>query len=218
MNTVAEVLHLFAGPKHTVPYLNSTVETAIFKSELIDSVNVTTLGIEHDEQADTKHHGGPDKALCVYLNESYRYWKKYDQYEISNGSFGENLILSQVKEDEVCIGDTYKIGELVVQVSQPRQPCFKLAVRNGWKEMTVISRNSGYTGFYLRVLEEGTLVPHAQVELVSRIEPRISIKEANTLLYSPDASIERLTTLINVKELAEAFRKDLIKKLNKIQK
>lgn len=222
MPTLAKVVQLFRGQKQAVPYMKKTIDTAIYKSRLNEQVNVSVLGLANDEQADTKHHGGPDKAICVYLEESYSYWQSYKERNIAFGSFGENVIFSQLTEDEVCIGDCYKIGNLLVQVSQPRQPCFKLGIRNDWAEMTVIARNSGYTGFYLRVLEEGVLEPEAEVKLISREPLLFSIKEANTLLYTDadsqdETKIHKIKQLIELDTLAEAFKKDLIKKLNKLQ-
>jgi len=217
MSIFPEIKHIFVGKKQEQLYNNKPVLTAIFKDEVQEPIYATKLGFQQDEQADTKHHGGEDKAICVYLNESYTYWGKYNQHSINVGSFGENLVFSFLKEDEVCIGDIYKIGSAVVQVSQPRQPCFKLGIRNNWPEMVVISRNSGYTGFYLRVLEEGEITPQDKIELMSKEEKRYSIKYVNELLYGQHVTSTQIEEALQLTSLADSCKKDLTKKLNKLQ-
>lgn len=216
MNSLATTTHIFVGKAKQLPYLNKTVQTAIFKQLTEAPTFASSLGFTGDEQGDTKHHGGLDKAICVYLDQSYQYWKKYEQHQITYGSFSENLVLNMFKEDEVCIGDTYKIGEAIVQVSQPRQPCYKLGIRNDWKEMVVISRNSGYTGFYLRVLQEGFIAPGDKIERLQREETALSIKHINDLLYSQHAKTEQLKQALHLSSLADSCKHDLTKQLHKL--
>lgn len=217
MGNDGQVKHVFSGKIQKLPFKKIEIETAIFKSEVFEPVYVNKLGIESDEQGDKKYHGGPEQALCVYLDESYKYWTKYKERHVESGCFGENLVLSQLKEDDVHIGDVYKIGDITVQVSQPRQPCSRLGFRNDWPEMVVISRNSKLTGFYLRVIEEGYIKPDDEITLLSRVSNSISIKDINGLLYENDVKIEQLQHAVSLEHLAESFKKDLQKKLDKLQ-
>ena len=208
---------LFIGKSKLVPYQNKQVETGIFKEAQQQPVIVHKLGIVGDEQGDKVHHGGEDKAICVYLNSSYQYWKKYKEYEIAPGAFGENIVLSNWREEDIYIGDQFQIADAIVEVSQPRQPCFKLGIRNNWKEMLVLARNSGYTGFYLRVIQEGTILPGASCSLIRRAESSISVRELNKLLYSNHQNKDQLQYALQIPSLAEAFKKSLRQKLDKLR-
>src|SRR6185503_20929609 len=117
---------------------------------------------EGDRQADLKNHGGPDKAVCVYSFDHYPYWEEwFGQVEahgrgpLQPGAFSENLTISGVRETELCIGDIFGAGQAVVQLSQPRQPCTKLAGKNGRKDLPGAIHENGFSGFYLRVILEG---------------------------------------------------------------
>lgn len=211
------IISFHVGKPKEVAHGEKLVSTAIFKHASDASHFISITGVEGDAQGDTVHHGGPDKAICVYLQNSYTYWPKYGR-QLEYGAFGENMTISHLKEDEVKIGDVYRIGQLVVQVSQPRQPCFKLGIRNQWPELVKLSRNSGYTGFYLRVLEEGVAAKGMKVEMISAATHSLSIFEANSIMYSKQSTSEQLQKLLAIPELAEAWKTAIHKRLERLQK
>lgn len=155
-------------------------------------------GFEGDGQADRRNHGGPDKAVCVYPSDHYAHWEKLFGRTLEPASFSENLTVSGAVEGEVCIGDVFGVGEAVVQVSQPRTPCGKLAGKNRQRLLTSWVAQSGFSGFYMRVLSEGLVREEDTFELVERHPDRISITAVNDIVFgrSEDAGlISRLSDL-----------------------
>jgi MOSC domain-containing protein YiiM len=151
-----------------------------------------------DRQADLLNHGGLEKAVCVYPFEHYPYWSRRLGRDLKPGAFSENLTVSGAIETEVCVGDVFRIGEAVVQVSQPRMPCAKLAGKNGSKLLPKLIANVGYTGFYMRVLSEGVVGAGDGFDLERAHPDRITIADVNSIIYEKSydiALIERLAEL-----------------------
>ncbi|MGH7775595.1 MAG: MOSC domain-containing protein [Candidatus Dormibacterales bacterium] len=143
--------------------------SGIYKRPVTGPVWLGELNLEGDGQADLKTHGGPDRSVCVYPSEHYPYWiRELDLAGLPHPSFGENLTVGGLLEDEVCVGDTFRIGEAVVQVTQPRLPCWKLARRLQVKDMAVRVRGTGKTGWHMRTLQPGLLEAGQEMELVER--------------------------------------------------
>ncbi len=141
-------------------------------------------GFRGDEQADRKNHGGPDKAVCVYPAEHYPHWNQaLGLTELPWGAFGENFTTEGLLETGVCVGDIFGIGAARVQISQPRQPCWKLARRWRIKDLPVQLENAGFTGWYFRVLEEGLVERGASFSLVKRPHPEWTIEQANQVMH-----------------------------------
>lgn len=146
--------------------------STIFKQPVAGPVRLTTLNLEGDRQADLVAHGGPDKALMAYAASHHQDWRRdLSQLDLGPGGFGENLTVEGLDEEAVYIGDVYRVGSAVVQVSQPRQPRWTLARRWGVKDLALRVRQRSWTGWYLRVLEEGVLQTGAAVELLERPNP-----------------------------------------------
>ena len=144
------------------------------------------------------NHGGPEKAVCVYPFDHYAHWERMFGRRLEWGAFSENLTVSGAVETEVCIGDVFRVGDAVVQVSQPRTPCSKLAGKNGERLLTKWVGQSGYTGYYLRVLSEGDVSVDDAFERVENHHDLISIADVNDVIFgrSDDAGmIERLANL-----------------------
>jgi MOSC domain-containing protein YiiM len=155
-------------------------------------------GFEGDGQADRRNHGGVDKAVCVYPFDHYAYWDKLFGRPLEPASFSENLTVSGAVEDEVCIGDVFGVGEAVVQVSQPRTPCGKLAGKNRQRLLTRWVAESGYTGFYMRVLSEGLVSNGDACEPIERHLERIPVAAVNDIVFGRSEDehlIERLAYL-----------------------
>nr|WP_036668617.1 MOSC domain-containing protein [Paenibacillus sp. HW567] len=152
-----EVISLNVGKPKTVDYRGKPLETGIYKLPAAGRVQLHLGGFDGDGQADLVNHGGPDKAVCVYPIEHYAYWEQQLGKRLEYSAFGENITASGLLETEVCIGDVYEIGSALLQVSQPRFPCYKLSQKHGPAEMPAQVLSTGYSGFYFRVLREGQI-------------------------------------------------------------
>jgi MOSC domain-containing protein YiiM len=145
-------------------------ETAIYKDPVRGPVWVGATNLEGDGQADMRVHGGPDQAVMAYSADHYPEWRAtLNLPELSYGAFGENFTISGMSEETVCFGDIYEIGEMRVQVTKQRQPCFKLARRLERPEVVRMVVETGRSGWYLRVLKEGAVEAGLPVVLVERL-------------------------------------------------
>ncbi|WP_051587715.1 MOSC domain-containing protein [Paenibacillus darwinianus] len=142
-----------------VPVLHGRqeVQTGIFKTTVDGPVRAAVNGLPGDGQADTVNHGGPDKAICVYSRSHWEHWEREWGEPPAFGAFGENFTITGGAEEDIGIGDIIRVGEAVAQVSQPRLPCFKLGLKHGRPELPGQVLESGRTGYYFRVLEEGAV-------------------------------------------------------------
>ena len=143
------------------------IVTAFVKTPVHGAVQVGPLGLPGDEHV-YEHHGGPDMALLAYSKEHYAHWRSLGLDLPEAGAMGENLTTTGLREAEVCIGDVLQAGTSVLQVTQPRTPCFKLAARYGRKDLPALMQETGFTGFLLRVLVAGEIRAGAEVRLVRR--------------------------------------------------
>ncbi|GAB3134519.1 MOSC domain-containing protein [Amycolatopsis stemonae] len=153
------------GHRRELPVLSAITKARVAAPEL----KLTELNLDGDRQADLTVHGGVDKAVYVYPAEHYAAWRE-DGLSVAVADFGENVSLSGVTEDDVRIGDVWSWGDALVQVSQPRSPCFKLAMKTGRKDVTPLMIDSGRSGWYLRVLRPGTVPTSGAIELVERAD------------------------------------------------
>jgi MOSC domain-containing protein YiiM len=156
--------------------------SGIAKHPVSGAVRVGTTNLAGDGQADLSVHGGPDKAILGYASAHYPHWARDLGVELPAGAFGENLLIAGQDEDSVCIGDTYAIGSAVLQVSQPRQPCWKLASRWGVPTLPALVERSGRGGWYLRVVQAGELEAGDQVELIGRPQPDWTVRRVQVAL------------------------------------
>ncbi len=163
--------------------------TALVKDAVRGPLHLGTINFDGDDQADRLVHGGPDKAVCAYPAAHYPRWWADDGWpehlvpeRFGYGSFGENVTVSApLTEDDVCIGDVLRLGEATVQISQPRSPCWKLGRRWGYRELTARVRATGRTGWYLRVLETGSVEPGAALVLLDRPFPEWTVAETSRI-------------------------------------
>jgi MOSC domain-containing protein YiiM len=188
--------------------------TAFVKTPVAGRVRVGELGLEGDEQAERKNHGGLDKAVLAYSADHYAYWRDHlSLTEMPFGGFGENLSIAGCQECAVCIGDRWRAGEVLFEVSQPRQPCWKMARR--WQIVDLPKQviQNGRSGWYLRVLEPGELTAGMAIELVSRPRPTWTLARANRLLYHEQGNIAGMEELANLPELSRAWREELLERI-----
>jgi MOSC domain-containing protein YiiM len=181
-----------------VPYTRGVL-SAIAKQAQSGAVQVGPLGLVGDEQGDTKFHGGPDKAVHLYASAHYPDWRaELGDLPVlaSVGAFGENLAVDGVSEETVCIGDQWRIGSVVLEVSQGRQPCWKLNDRFGVPDMARRLQDTLRTGWYCRVLEAGELAAGDDAILLARPCPDWSIARMMEVLYRPCLEAEPLNALL----------------------
>jgi len=159
-----------------------------------------------DGQADQLNHGGVEKAVCVYPFDHYPYWSRQQGRDLKPGAFSENLTISGAIESEVCVGDVFRIGEAMVQVSQPRMPCAKLAGKDESKTLPKLMVNVGYTGFYMRVLSEGLVAAGDSFDLFRAHPDRITIAEVNSIIYEKSNDVALIKRLAELAEFSEVGR------------
>jgi MOSC domain-containing protein YiiM len=183
------------------------VTTGIFKEPVAGPVQLRQLNLDGDRQADLTVHGGPDKAVYGYPSEHYPYWRsELERPELTWGMFGENLTVEGMLESQINIGDTFRIGSAVVQVTQPRQPCYKLGVKFQRDDILKLFLSSLRSGFYFRVLKEGKVNTGDVIESLDRDPHNITVTDI-TRLYSVDKqNVELKRRAIAVEALPESWR------------
>ena len=188
--------------------------SAIFKERVKGPVLVGKTGLLGDGQADTENHGGPEKAVFGYAFENYTYWEnQLGTTAVSVGGMGENFVLEHVSEETICIGDTFEIGEAIIQVSQPRLPCWKPARRFKIKQLALLIQNTGKTGWYFRVLKEGNVEEGQTFTLLERPFPNWTIAECNRILHSNTPNLEKMQELAQCDLLAPVIKSTLSKRI-----
>lgn len=199
--TVAEAL--FVGK--LAPLGPQKAPSGIRKLKVEGPQTITRTGLVGDHQGDTKNHGGPEKALHHYPRDHYAAWAK-EGVEAAPAAFGENISTFGLTEADVCIGDIYRFGEAVLQVAQGRQPCWRLNARFERPDMAFRVQKSGRTGWYYRVLEEGTAEAGDRLRLEARPQPQWPLTRIIDLLYTRTLDMEALATLATLPELAQSWR------------
>lgn len=170
------------GKPQSFSYKGKDIYSAIHKEEITGPIYLYEQHFEGDEQADKKVHGGPHKAICAYPYEHYQRWMAAYNLELELGAFGENLTIEGLTEESAIIGQTFSLGEAIVQICQPRFPCYKLAARVGRDSMIDEVIQTGMTGYYFRVLQPG-MVDSERDLLISRETPAhgVTVADVNTL-------------------------------------
>ena len=199
-------MSLNVGLPIDVPFEGGTVSTGIFKSPVTDRRAIRHLGIEGDGQADLSVHGGVDKAVYVYSSDSYAWWMSELGHALQPGEFGENITVAGFTDDAVRIGDRLRLGTALVEVTQPREPCFKLGIRMGDKRFIPRFRDAGRTGFYVRVLEEGDVAAGDTLERVYTGAAAPTVAEIHDIFVNGGDDVDRLRQAAAAPGLAEGWR------------
>lgn len=185
--------------------------TAIFKFPVEGPVRLGEFKLEGDGQADSRYHGGLDKAVLAYSADHYPIWRaELALPDFNYGAFGENFTIEGMDESTACIGDVYAIGEARVQVSQPRQPCWKLARRWRQKDLAARVKANGWAGWYLRVLKEGMVEAGLPVELLERPHPDWSVARAFEAMKNRKSDSAAAAELAAIPVLSVDYREELI--------
>ncbi|WP_082113949.1 MOSC domain-containing protein [Kiloniella litopenaei] len=205
----------------SVPFGPKGQPSAIAKNLVSGPLKVTKLGFVDDEQADPRHHGGPEKALHHYAQEHYKTWS--DEFPNINadalkvGGFGENISTTGLQEQDICIGDVFLFGTAVIQVSQGRQPCWKLNVRFSYPKMAASVQKSGRTGWYYRVIENGVVNQGDKLTLIERPQPDWNLARIQKVLYVDTLNRRDLQSLASLGELAENWKVLAQKRLSRLE-
>jgi MOSC domain-containing protein YiiM len=210
-----KIISLNVGLPSAQRYEGRKVITAGAKQPVPCAV-LRVSNFDGDRQADQINHGGLEKAVCVYPFDHYPYWSRQLGRDLKPGTFSENLTVSGAIETEVCVGDVFRIGEAMVQVSQPRMPCTNLAGKNESKMLPKLIANVGYTGFYMRVLSEGLVAAGDSFDLERAHPERITIAEVNSITYEKSHDVTLIKRLAELPEFSEVGRTLFTQRLQRL--
>ncbi|MDE2307283.1 MAG: MOSC domain-containing protein [Xanthomonadaceae bacterium] len=210
------LISINVAPPAAVAHGDASVTTGIFKQPVSGPVAVRRLNLDGDGQADLRNHGGADKAVYAYSLDHYAYWRDVlGRDALPHGQFGENLTVAGLDEAELCVGDQLRIGDARFAITQPRVPCFKLGIRLADASMPKRFTQSLRTGFYLRVLEQGTIEAGNAVDVVARGLGSLSIRTLFDAYLKPDdpAAQQVLARALDIPELSAAWRSHITERL-----
>ena len=186
--------------------------SAIWKEPVVGPIAVETLGLRGDAVANTRVHGGPDQALLMYAASHYPLWRnEWGRDDVGPGNFGENLTVSGMTEEEVCIGDVLEVGSATLQVSHPRSPCSTLARRHQMRDMIEQVNRNGRSGWYLRVRKEGEVEAGQPIRLVDRPCPAWSVRRAARAMLERKNHPDTARALARCAALSREWRERLAK-------
>lgn len=204
---MARLLSVSVGLPRDIEWRGRTVRTGIWKAPVQGRRRITRLNVEGDGQGDLDGHGGEQRAVFVYQFESYRYWEeRLGRRDFTHGQFGENFTIEGLPDDEVCIGDHYRIGTALFEVTQPRTTCYRVGIRMNEPQMAALLTSSGRPGFYLRVLEEGEVGAGDSILPVARGPESMTVAEVNALLYSSHHPRGQLERVLRIPALSPGWR------------
>jgi len=185
--------------------------------DAVEEVLLTKNGFVGDGVADLKHHGGLDRAVCIYPYEHYSQWEQEFGQPLAAATFGENVTTMGMLERDVCIGDIYQLGDAVIQVTQSRVPCSTINKRTNLPLLMKRMVETGYTGYLCRVLEEGKVRSDSSIKLLEAHPQQVSILFSNQIYFhSASQDLEGANRVLAVAELADIWREDLMKRLKRI--
>lgn len=191
----------------TITWNQKEVITGIYKTPTHTPIFLGKTDVENDEVTDRKYHGGEFKACYIFSEKHYAYWKAhYPNLDWNWGMFGENLTVSNFDESEIYVGSIYKIGEALVQITQPREPCFKLGVKFDNQNILKAFIDHGFPGSYIRVLEEGFVKAGDPMVIQEETQNSLSIKDMFSLIYAKDKDQNLLKLAIKNEALPEKKR------------
>jgi ferredoxin-NADP reductase/MOSC domain-containing protein YiiM len=204
---LARLLSVNVGLPRDIEWKGRTVHTGIWKDPVRGPCSVGRLNLDGDGQGDLAGHGGEQRAVFVYQIESYRYWQQLlNRTDFVYGQFGENFTVEGLADNTVCIGDRYRIGSALFEVTQPRVTCYRVGIRMNEPRMPALLTSSGRPGFYFRVLQEGEVGAGDEIVKMGEADERMTVAEINALLYWPDHPGARLERALQIKALSPGWR------------
>src|SRR5277367_6086898 len=208
---MARLLSVNVGLPSDIEWKGRTVRTGICKKPVQGRCRVRRLNLDGDGQGDLEGHGGEQRAVFVYQIDSYHYWqeqlKRTDLGDPKSfGQFGENFTIEGLPDDAVCIGDRYRIGSALFEVTQPRVTCYRVGIRMNEPRMAALLTSSGRPGFYFRVLQEGDVGAGDEIVKIGEAAERMTVTEINALLYLPPHPRDRLERALRIEALSPGWR------------
>src|SRR4030095_12484353 len=204
---MAQLLSVNVGLPRDIPWRGKTVHTAIWKNPVQGRRMVRRLNIDGDGQGDLLGHGGEHRAVFVYQVESYRYWQEQlGRDNITYGQVGENFTAAGLADDQVCIGDRYRIGEAVFEVTQPRVTCYRVGIRMDDPRIPALLISHHRPGFYLRVLREGVVQAGDEIVQVAAAAEAMTVAEVDALLYLPGHPRQQVARALRIPALPAGWR------------
>jgi MOSC domain-containing protein YiiM len=201
-----KLISVNVSPPKEIQYKGESVTTGIFKKQVQGRVMLRELNLEGDGQADLTVHGGVHQAVYVYPFEHYDYWQhKLGRQDLLYGQFGENFTVAEMLEDQVHIGDIFRIGNAVVQITQPRVPCYKLAIRMNLPQFPKLFMASGRTGYYLRVLQEGEVSAGDAIKRIEIAPEKMTVQETFHLAFRDYENHEALAKALRLRGLSPGW-------------
>lgn len=194
---------------------NLEMDTGICK-QTIEEALLTKDGFLGDGVADLQYHGGPDRAVCVYPYEHYLLWEKEFANRLPSSTFGENLTVTNLLEKNVYIGDVFRLGEAVIQITQGRIPCSTISKRTNNPFLLKRMVQTGFTGYLCRVLEEGIVRNDSHITLLESHPKKVSILYGNEIYFHKQKDVKGIKRILAVEELANEWKELLVNRLNKL--
>ena len=212
-----KILSINVSEPQKVVFNGKELITSIYKKPVSNKVAVSSQGIEGDRQADLTVHGGYDKAVYAYSYCHYRTWsEKLNSNFTEYGLVGENLTIDDFNEEDINIGDQFKINECLLQVSQPRIPCYKIGIKLNSRDFPRMFSQSGLLGSYLRVIHDGEITPGDEIQKVHAEDNSMSIKDISNLLFVDVKNIELMKKALDIKPLTEEIKEKFRERLMKL--
>lgn len=204
---MARLLSVNVGLPRNIEWQGRTVYTGIWKEPVSGRCRARRLNLDGDGQGDLDGHGGEQRAVFVYQIDSYRHWQEQLQRtDFVHGQFGENFTIEGLPDDAVCIGDRFRIGSALFEVSQPRVTCYRVGIRMNEPRMPALLTSSGRPGFYFRVLQEGDVGAGDAIVKVGEAKERMTVAAINALLYSPPHPRAQLERALQIEALSHGWR------------
>lgn len=200
-------------PREVIYAEDRKLMTSLKRSPVKEKVFLDLMGFEGDQVADPVNHGGRDKAVCGYPADHYSVWEKELSRNMLPASFGENLTINGLTENQIHIGDIFRVGEAEVQCTQPRQPCHKLTKIFGFPKLASRIQDSGYCGYYFRVLKQGWVQVGMAVERIHSDKEKISVMNAHYLMYRDKTKYEAIEQLKAHPALSDSWKMTFGKRL-----
>jgi ferredoxin-NADP reductase/MOSC domain-containing protein YiiM/ferredoxin len=204
---VGTLLSVNVGKPKDVPWQGKTVFTGVFKDPVTGPRRVRRLNVDGDGQGDLAGHGGEQRAVFVYQSESYRYWEReLGRDDFAYGQFGENFTIDGLSDDEVCIGDRYRIGGALFEVTQPRVTCYRVGIRMNDPRVPALLVSHHRPGFYFRVLEEGDVEAGDEILKVASGPEQVTVAQIDALLYLPGHPRQELLRALRIPALSPGWQ------------
>ena len=204
---MARLLSVNVGKPREIAWREKTVYTSVWKEPVEGRHLVRRLNIDGDAQGDLAGHGGEHRAVLVYQMDSYHYWEReLKRNDFTFGQFGENFTVEGLADSEVFIGDRFRIGTALFEVTQPRVTCYRVGIRMGEPRMAALLVAHHRPGFYLRVLEEGEVGPGDEIVKVAEGPERLTVVQCDALLYLPGATKEQLERALRISALSPGWK------------